>query len=164
MQGPIMADRRQKSFPLVAALLSGDGGSTARRLDVDLSLVHARVRQQQQQIDGGPSSTATSEPWRRSGSSGSATRWWWGIFCLHSFLFPSTSLFSISQHGIDTQGTSSHQITSKGESGVIQGRIHARTAFRPRLGVGFHHSPLTTPRCGREVQSTPGSSCNLIQA
>ncbi|MED6121914.1 hypothetical protein PIB30_034773 [Stylosanthes scabra] len=25
-------------------------------------------------------------------------------------------------------------------------------------------SPLTTPRCGREAQSTPGSSCNVIQA
>ncbi|MED6207864.1 hypothetical protein PIB30_039593, partial [Stylosanthes scabra] len=70
-----MEDRRQKSSTLVAALLSSDDGSTARRLDGDFSLVHTRARQQQQQIDGGPSSTATSEPWRRSGSSGSATRW-----------------------------------------------------------------------------------------
>ncbi|MED6200693.1 hypothetical protein PIB30_087775 [Stylosanthes scabra] len=45
------------------------------------------------------------------------------------------------QHGIDTQGGNPHQITSKRGSGVIQGPIHARTAFRPRLGVGFHHSP-----------------------
>ncbi|MED6195949.1 hypothetical protein PIB30_042617 [Stylosanthes scabra] len=36
---------------------------------------------------------------------------------------------------------------------VIQGSIHARTAFRPRLGVGFHHSPrLGVARKSRACQ------------
>ncbi|MED6184584.1 hypothetical protein PIB30_048795 [Stylosanthes scabra] len=38
---------------------------------------------------------------------------------------------------------------------------HARTAFRPRLGVGFHHSP----RLGvaKEAQTTPEPSCSVLQ-
>ncbi|MED6206532.1 hypothetical protein PIB30_027756 [Stylosanthes scabra] len=33
------------------------------------------------------------------------------------------------------------QTKSKHESGVIQAQFHVRTAFWPRLGVGFHNSP-----------------------
>ncbi|MED6171619.1 hypothetical protein PIB30_042292, partial [Stylosanthes scabra] len=33
------------------------------------------------------------------------------------------------------------QAHTKSRPNVIQGPIHARTAFRPRQGVGFHHSP-----------------------
>ncbi|MED6206531.1 hypothetical protein PIB30_027755 [Stylosanthes scabra] len=33
------------------------------------------------------------------------------------------------------------QTKAKHESGVIQAQFHARTAFWPRLGMGFHHSP-----------------------
>ncbi|MED6223072.1 hypothetical protein PIB30_070451 [Stylosanthes scabra] len=62
------------------------------------------------------------------------------------------------QHGIDTQRTSTHQVTSKRGSGVIQGPIHARTAFRPRLGVGFHHSPRLGVAGKPKTKSEPSSS------
>ncbi|MED6109020.1 hypothetical protein PIB30_029755 [Stylosanthes scabra] len=44
------------------------------------------------------------------------------------------------------------------DSGPIPHQHRASTM--PRRGL----SPLTTPRCGREAQSTPESSCNVLQA
>ncbi|MED6152282.1 hypothetical protein PIB30_090417, partial [Stylosanthes scabra] len=59
--------------------------------------------------------------------------------------------------------TSPHQITSKRESGVIQGPIHVRTAFRPRLGVGFHHSPRLGAAGGPKARQDQVAACSRRQ-
>ncbi|MED6145878.1 hypothetical protein PIB30_029257 [Stylosanthes scabra] len=69
----------------------------------------------------------------------------WSVHFIH-FFFKGTQKTEISK-GIDAQAPSSNQVTSKRESGMIQGPKgrHDRALATPRRGL----SPLTTPRCGQ---------------